>query len=325
VNKLILTLALNPSIEKTAVIDGFEINDSNSIQDYRLTLGQGAIYSATIIKLLQGDPYVIGFAGGIGGRYIKNYMDKRKIKSDLIWKDCETRSILTIIDSINATKTKLIDNTFFYDTYDFKNIKYKFHKHIKLADTIIISQSNEDSDISSKIVDELLLSSKENHSKVIVSLEGVQLRKSFNRSPYAVVINKEDLPELEEEFGEDMEENLEIFRQMIIRNKIKYILYDDHKSLYLVAKNKIGKVNYISKHEESEQYKNKDFIVGALAVCTSRKYEMEKALRVIGATKQAVNLDNYPEICTRKEIDIIAHKMKFVEIYNHKFSQYVTS
>ena len=138
---MILTVALNPVVEKTAVIDGLEIDGINQIQDYRLVLGPSAIYSAYIIKLLQGEPYVIGFAGGIGGRYIKNFMEKNRIKSDLLWKDRESRSVLRIIDSVYNTKTILVDNTFSYDEKDKKNIKHKLQLLLKDTEVVIVNDA----------------------------------------------------------------------------------------------------------------------------------------------------------------------------------------
>ncbi|MBC7958646.1 MAG: hypothetical protein H7X94_02160, partial [Vallitaleaceae bacterium] len=90
---MILITTLNLFVHKTAVVDGLDVNGINAIQDHRMVVGDSAIYSALIIKILQGEPYVLGIAGGIGGRFIKNFMDKNRIKSDLLMKEQETRSV----------------------------------------------------------------------------------------------------------------------------------------------------------------------------------------------------------------------------------------
>lgn len=313
---MILTLALNPSVEKTAIVDGIEINQTNQIQDYRLVLGPSAIYSAYIIKILQGEPCVIGFAGGIGGRYIKNFMDKNRIKSDLLWKDTETRSVIKIVDSINTSETIFIDDTFLYEEQDIKNIKNKFRNHLKNVNVIVINDGTINETISNNIVENIMTLSQESTIKSVVSLTGSKLRKSLEYSPFAVVLNKNDMRELALDHIVEQEELFEALRNIIIKHKIRYIIYDDASSIYSIARHKICRVDYLGNTSRIDFVEYKDFIVGALAISVARKYEMEKIIRLMAAVKRAVVITNYPRVCLRKDIDDQVKKMKVTEVYN---------
>jgi fructose-1-phosphate kinase PfkB-like protein len=315
---VVLIVALNLFVHKTAIVDGLEINGANNIQDYRLVVGDSAVYSAYIIKLLQGEPYVLGIAGGIGGRYIKNYMDKSRIKSDLLWKETETSSELKIIDSINMTETTFIDDNFGFDDHDMKNLKHKFQNNIKDANTVLISSKMIPDGSTNKIIEDIMLISKLNNQKIVISLSGIELRKTLELHPYAAVINSNDLTELELEDIHEEKLLLIALRGIALTYKIKYLIYDNNqnKNIYLISKNKICSAKYGIFVKEPDDSKSKDLIAGVLAMGVARKYEPEKLIKLIAAVKGATQYSNYPRICQRKEVDDLYNKMKLVEIYN---------
>ncbi len=56
---MILTIALNPSVDKYIYLNKLEVGEVNEVEEYDLALGESAIYSAYMIKLLQGEPYLL--------------------------------------------------------------------------------------------------------------------------------------------------------------------------------------------------------------------------------------------------------------------------
>lgn len=314
---MILVLTLNLFVHKTVVIDGMEVNNINHIQDHRLVVGESAVYSALVIKALQGEPYVLGIAGGISGRFIKNFMDKNRIKSDFLWKECETRSDMKIIDSVNMTETTLVDDNFGFDEQDIKHLKHKFQHNLKDVNTVLINNKPVSDNASNKPIEELIMISKENNQKVVVSLYEAELRKSLELSPYAVVLDHNDLNELNIEDIEDEDKLLESLRYIAVNNHIKYLVYDNNqnKHLYVIAKNKISSAKYGKFAKDIEDIGSKDLIAGALALCVSRKYEMEKITKLLAAVKGAARVSEYPKICQRKIIDDLYNKMKLVNIF----------
>jgi len=316
---MILVLTLNLFVHKTVIIDGMEVNSVNHIQDHRLVVGESAVYSALVIKALQGEPYVLGVAGGISGRFIKNFMDKNRIKSDLLWKECETRSDMKIIDSVNMTETTLIDDNFTFDDQDVKHFKHKFQHNLKDVNTVLINSKPVSDGNSNKPVEELIMIAKENNQKVVVALYEAELRKSMELSPYAVVLDYNDLKELDIADIEDESNLLESLRYIAVNNRIKYLVYDNNqnKNLYVINKNKICGAKYGKFAKDMEDTGSKDIIAGALALGVSRKYEMEKITKLLAAVKGASRISEYPKICQRKLIDELYNKIKLIDIYSN--------
>lgn len=310
---MILTIALSPTIEKHIKLDALNIGQDNDISYHDFMIGGCAVYSAYMIKLLQGEPYLIGFAGGIGGRYIKYFTDKYRIKSDLLWKEQETSSITTIIDQ-NGVKTKLLNHGFGYDYQDVKNFRLKFNSHLKDMYGVIINNHVEDPNTREMIDDSLKLAEK-HQLKTIISLTGEDLKHAMHFKPYAMVLTNEDLQTLNILFDDEIAQ-LEALHETLINDKIHMLFYMHASSLYAVTKNKIAKVDL--QHSLPDDYRIKDMLTGVLGVCMSRKYEMEKTLRLMGAVIDVAEFDNYPQICTRNAVMKQRKKVTLVEIYNQR-------
>jgi 1-phosphofructokinase len=310
---MILTIALNPSIEKNISLDELRIGEENSMSYHNLMLGESAIYSAYIIKLLQGEPYVLGFAGGIGGRYIKYFTDSHRIKSDLLWKEQETRSITRIVSKNEVTT--LINNGFDYDEKDVKNFKLKFNSHIKDMYGVVINNFDTNNQFTKDMLEICFKLADQYQLKSILSLSGDELRHALHYNPYALVLNPKDLNDLNI-FYKDEKEQLEALHTMLINDKIHMLYYQDDRKLYAITKNKMAKVIF-EKPIESDR-RMKDMLTGVLGVCVSRKYEIEKSLRLMGAVLMAADFEGFPNICTRKEVSSRQKKITLIEVYNQR-------
>ncbi|GMQ63504.1 PfkB family carbohydrate kinase [Vallitalea maricola] len=316
---MIVTIALNPSINKLAVIDGLEVDGENKVQDYRISLGESPIYTAYIIKLLQGEPYVLGFLGGMGGRYIHNVMQKNRIKSDFVFNMGESKSIYRIVDSVNGTQTTLLDDNMLVDERDEKNLKHKLQNRIKDAKIMVLG-GDMPRGTDFNLIEDISSVAKKHDIKVITALEGQNLRKSLNLNPYALKISDKNISDLVnvDTLTYDKYYVIKELYDILISNKIHYMLYDSNEGLYVLSKNKICKVILSETPEISDGIGASDSMVGAFAVSIERKYEQEKMAKLIMASSIAVKSSKYPTICNRKDIDYYNNKVKIVEIMNRK-------
>jgi fructose-1-phosphate kinase PfkB-like protein len=312
-------MALNPSINKLAVIDGLEVNGENKVQDYRISLGESPIYTAYTIKLLQGEPYVLGFLGGMGGRFIHNVMQKNRIKADFVFNLGESKSIYRIVDSINGSETILLDDNMIVNERDKKNLKHKLQNRIKDSKVMVLGGDlPRGADFS--LIEDINLVAKNHDIKVITALEGQNLRKSINLNPYALKISDKNISDLVniDTLTYDKYYVIKELYNILISNKIHYMLYDSNEGLYVLSKNKICKVILNEMPEILDGIGSSDSMVGAFAVSIERKYEQERMAKLIMASGIAVKNSKYPNICNRKDIDYYNNKVKIVEIMNRK-------
>lgn len=310
-DKVILTLALNPAVVRTINVEGFQVDQHNEAVYDALSVGDCGIYSAYIVKILQGDPYVMGVSGGIGGRYIKNFLDKNKIKTDFLQVDHETKTHLLIHDNINDTTTKILSHNNQLTERDFINIKHRIYHHIKETELIMLTG---DDAWSSNFIRDLNTMTK-GAIRIITAVEGDSFRECINESVYACVMDVDNLKALGYDFPED-EESFERIREFRRAHKMKYLIVKGHYEIIGFAKNKICKVNY---HNKNSIYPVvKSMILGGLSVGVKRNYSFETTIKLMGAIANNCSVDEYPFVIRRNEIDRGMKHSKLYEIYNQR-------
>ncbi len=180
---------------------------------------------------------------------------------------------------------------------------------------VIINNYPSDNPYIKEILDLCLTLSNLNHMKTILSLSGNELRHALHYRPYALIVTRSDLRDLNILYSQEKEQ-LEALHIMLMNDKIQMLYYQDDKELVAVTKNKIAKVVFQESLEDDKRMK--DLLTGVLGVCVSRKYEMEKTLRLMGAVINVTDFKLFPAVCTRKHVAAELGKISLVELYNQR-------
>ena len=89
---MIVTVTMNPAIDKTVDIDALERGGLNRIQKVEYDAGGKGINVSKTIRELGGTSIAAGFLGGNAGRTIEAVLNEKGIQNDFIWVDGETRT-----------------------------------------------------------------------------------------------------------------------------------------------------------------------------------------------------------------------------------------
>lgn len=319
---MILSICINPSVIRTIVIDGGLQGTSEAISD-NLSISDSGIYSAYIIKIMQGEPLVIGFSGGIGGRFVKNFLDTNKIKSDLIRNHRETGTTLCICDKQGKKLSTILSHKQEYSKHDKVNIKHKIFNHLRDIDLVVYHGDQKSYEI---VADEIVHMTKE-PKKLIVSMEGEAICQIFDHRIFGIVLDEKDKNYIQEVMGkanilsetkyaQGTKEWMEEYREFFTKKKIHIGCIITNQYIYGFTKNKICRV--IVKERSDNQSLIKSTILGGIAIGTKRKYTLEKTMKLIGAIANEVNPKNYPFVLRRKEIDRNSKHTSLEEMYNHR-------
>lgn len=308
---MILTIALNPGIEKYIEIDNYNEGETMPVNRYDLRIAGSSVYSAYIMRLLQADPYVLGFAGGIGGRYIKNFLDKSRIKSNLITKDKELKMTMIITNEAGIV-TKLVDDEEAFTSVDAKNIKHILTAQIDEAELALVNGSVLHEG-SREILHQSIDLIKDAHKHWILSIEGNEVLSFIENSPMSVLLSEAQVDLLTDQ-ADGLEDVLEQLRQICVQNKIHYIFFNSGDGLIGVTRNKITSASIDNMVAEDLSWR-KEAIAGAMAIGVKRRYEFEKILKLMTSVSYAVSEEKYPILCTRKHIETLAKKVKLMDYY----------
>lgn len=282
---MIITITLNPALDKTVEIDNFCLGNVNRISSIRLDAGGKGINVSKVIKSLKGESNSMGILGGSTGRYIKEYLDNSKIENDFVFIKGETRTNVKIVDKINHTNTEVNESGPEVTGDELQGLEHKLFNKLSGQDIIIFSgsiPSNVDKEIYSKWV----LKAKEAGAKTILDADGDMLKFGVKAGPYLV---KPNIHELERMFDREMEsvEETASFARRILHYGVEIVVVSlGEKGALFINKEKTirahgPKVKVISTVGAG------DSMVAALAYCIDKSYSFENTVRLSIATGSA--------------------------------------
>lgn len=314
---LIVTVTLNPSIERTCIVEGLEVDKENIVLDQSSAVIGGQVTTGKVIKILQSEPMIFGLFGGLNGRYIKNHMDKLKIRTNIIWMPGETKNKISIVDPVSGTKTVFLDKGIAVAKKEKNRIMRNFEESIKDCSAVVLGDEIP-SELEPELFAEMIRIAKERSKKTIITGEGEALRKAVEAHPYALKITKKGLEDLG--IGKVSNDKLPIALYELLQSyRIHYLALDlGIEGAYLLSKNKVC---YLRSEKTIEPLKTEgatETFMGALAVGIERKYEQEKIGKIaVAASLAAMNVDDQ-EICRKIDVDFLMKKIKVRELMNQK-------
>lgn len=96
---MIVTVTMNPAVDKTAEIDELEPGTLNRLRNVVSDAGGKGINVSKMIKALGGDSLATGFIGGGSGGQICTVLDQMGIRQDFVQVNSATRTNLKLVDS----------------------------------------------------------------------------------------------------------------------------------------------------------------------------------------------------------------------------------
>ena len=311
--KMIITVAPFPSIEYIYDVNYLETNCEINASNVSLNILSKCIHSAQIIKLLQDEPILIGMLGGFAGKYIKHYLDKSRIKSDIIWTDIETPHKMKIL--LQQTKDYYLvkrDPSYNFDK-EASKLNQKLKTYIKHVNTLLLAGTIPES-ISSAIYKEWIKEAKQNNVKSIVCTgQPKVLEHVLEEPPYALMFTKDQLNSI----GIMGETKEQIAASLIpyLQQGVHYIgVY--HKDLggLMLSKNKFCFIEPPSHLVLQNNTAASGAFLGAFAIGINRKYEQEKFSKVCLAAALSVHGDVDKPMCSKRDLDLLAKKVKIKEL-----------
>lgn len=282
---MIITVTLNPAIDKTIEIDKFKIGSVNRIVSTRIDAGGKGINVSKVIKELQHKSLVLGFLGGNSGNQIKDYLDDLNINNEFLSVKGETRTNLKIFDKINNTHTDINENGPSLVRKDITNIKEKIMEHCTEKSLVILSGSVP-SGTSSAVYGEIIKEIKNKGGKVILDAEGDLLLQGIKAGPYMV---KPNIDELEKAFGMNIDNEDKVIKiaKKILEYGVKYVVISlGSEGAIFISREKVAKVNGL-KVEVKSTVGAGDSMVAAMAVAVESNYSFEEAIKLACATSTA--------------------------------------
>lgn len=187
---MILSVSLNPKIEKIGRVKRLQVGKMNKIEITRESSGGRGINAARFIKKLGGEVVITGIIGGKTGEYIEDELKNEGIDTDFYLTEEESRISIKIFDE-KGLRTDVSEVGPLLFPIDTKGFVDKFSEIVNDFDIILLSGSIP-SGVPPNIYLRLIAIAKEKGKVTILDTEGEPLMEGIKGSPTIARVDKVD-------------------------------------------------------------------------------------------------------------------------------------
>lgn len=316
---MIITVTLNPAIDKTVEISKFEIDSVNRIGSSRKDVGGKGINVSKLIKSLGGESKAIGFLAGESGNFIKTYLDSETIANDFIFTDGETRTNLKIVDKQCGTNTDINESGQSVSTEDLEKLKAMLEKNLSDNsgdEVIVVLAGSVPKGVNSKIYFELVNLARSKGAKTILDVDGELLEEGLKAKPYMIKPNNFELEKILRKEKSSTEDSMSIDEiiagcKKFLEDGIEKVVVSLGKDGALfVSKDQIIKADGLDVDVISTVGAG-DSMVAALAYGEERKLDIEEIVKLTVGVSAANVTTKGTEVASIDVINKLKEKVNF--------------
>ena len=304
----IVTITLNPSIDKSTSVKGIVPEKKLRCSDPKFEPGGGGVNVSRALKKLGGNSTAIYFAGGYSGKFFTSLLELDGIDSLVVPIAEQTRENMIVVDESNnlqyrfgmpgpTVKQNELEH-FFSLLNDMKDVEYVIASG-SLPDGV-------DDDFFSKLADIC------NHTqaKLIVDTSGEPLRTAINEGVYMIKPNLGELSMLNgvEELNAD--DVVASARSIINKGGAEVIVISMGASgASLVTKDEIFNCPSPAVRKKSTVGAG-DTMVAGMVLAMANKYTWQDVLRYGVAAGTATTMNSGTELCKKNDVDRLFSYLK---------------
>lgn len=195
--KYVLTVTLNPALDKIVSIPNFRLGKDFVQKDASLSPGGKGINVSRALKHLGVPALATGLIGGSTGKFIQRSLTLEHIPNDFSYVSFETRISLTINDPVRNMETRILDPGQNVPAKDFQQFDVKFRSLLRRAHCAVLA-GRAPYGKTDHIYAHLIAMARQRKVPVFLDSHGSALRGGIKAKPFAI---KPNLQEAEEALG----------------------------------------------------------------------------------------------------------------------------
>jgi 1-phosphofructokinase len=196
--KMIITVTMNPAIDKTVDLEHMEHGGLNRVKNVIMDAGGKGINVSKTIKELGGETIATGFVGGSGGILIRKVLQEQGISSDFIEIKNEIRTNLKVVEA-DGNVTEFNEPGPIVSAEELELLTQKLLSYAD-RDALFVLAGSIPNGVGKDIYKTLTSKLKEKGAKVFVDADGELFINSLEAAPDIIKPNRH---ELEEYFHKD--------------------------------------------------------------------------------------------------------------------------
>ena len=188
---MIVTVTMNPAIDKTVDIGKFERGDLNRIKRVEIDAGGKGINVCKTIRELGGESIATGFVGGTSGTIIKQVLTDLGLKTDFVEVKGETRTNLKVVEEIGEV-TELNEPGPEVSKEQLNDLLNRLEGYAN-PDTLFVLAGSIPAGIPTDIYRKITEQVHQKGAKVLLDADGVLFSESLKGKPDMLKPNRSEL------------------------------------------------------------------------------------------------------------------------------------
>lgn len=273
---MITTVTLNPSIDKSYIVNNFSANGNYSVDDVTVTVEGNGINVAKVASNLIDEIKATGFLGGPSGDYIQHELSNAGIKSSFVGIKDNSMYNTSIIDPINKTETTLNEQQPKISKSELTTFIKEYIKILKYS-KIIVASGSVPGGVPKTIYRDIVKTAKDNNVIPIIDATGEYLEEAIKAKPYMI---KSTIDELKKMVGYNLKNELEIIHEarFICKQGVEIVVIPYKTNSYIFATKSMVYKGII---DESylEDIKSDEALLAGFSVALIKGLPLEEAIR----------------------------------------------
>ena len=189
---MILTVTLNPAIDKVYEVEFFDVGHVFRPKDMWATAGGKGLNVSRVAAILGEKVMATGFLGGANGQFIRGELKKLGIRDAFVEIGGNTRICIAINDPVLDTSTEVLEPGPVISSSEQEEFLNNFKEIVKETDIVTISGSLPKG-VPTDFYGKLIEISREFNKRVLLDTSGQVLLKSLEYCPFMIKPNQTEL------------------------------------------------------------------------------------------------------------------------------------
>jgi len=307
---VILTVTLNPAVDRTYLIGDFAWNRTIRAEQVVPGMGGKGTDASLVLGELGYSSLALGFAAGNNGRMMEKMLHERGCRTYFVWVNGETRINIVIIGSAGQGQTTLTEPGLKIDSGALDKFRKKFRAALKGVSCVIIGGTVPPG-VDASTYTELVSSAREAGLPVIFDASGPGLKAGMEGRP---TIAKPNIDEIAELCGKPIK-NIEQAYQAGVE------IQDRYGAMLVITLGKEGALAILGerayripvlKIPVASAAGAGDAVLAGLAAALSEGKPIEDGLRLGFASAAAVCLNTATADCHRTDVERLLLQVELI-------------
>ena len=190
---MIVTVTMNPAIDKTVEITSLVRGGLNRIKHVELDAGGKGINVSKTVCELGGKTIATGFLGGNSGKVIESVLSEREITCDFVWVAGETRTNTKVFEE-NGDVTELNEPGVVPSEAQLEELMQKLDGYAG-EETLFVLAGSVPGSVDKGIYGEIIKRVHAKGAKVLLDADGELFKKALSAGPDIIKPNRVELEE----------------------------------------------------------------------------------------------------------------------------------